>query len=76
MALPESNALIVLDVMLSGIDGWKALFGVRRAGKRVPVLFLTARADVDDRVKGLDSAPMITSSNPFPEAAATSQRSS
>ena len=46
--------LIVLDVMLPGIDGWEVLRGMRRAGNQVPVLFLTARDDVDDRVKGLE----------------------
>jgi len=46
--------LIVLDVMLPGMDGWQVLRGVRQAGKDVPVLFLTARDDVTDRVKGLE----------------------
>lgn len=54
MALTESYDLIVLDVMLPGIDGWEVLRGIRRAGNQVPVLFLTARDDVDDRVKGLE----------------------
>ena len=46
--------LIILDVMLPGLDGWKVLEGLRRAGKSMPVLFLTARDQVDDRVKGLE----------------------
>ncbi len=53
-ALTEGYDLIVLDVMLPGIDGWEVLRGIRRAGNLVPVLFLTARDDVDDRVKGLE----------------------
>lgn len=53
-ALTEAYDLAVLDVMLPGIDGWKVLEGIRRAGKDMPVLFLTARDDVDDRVKGLE----------------------
>jgi len=53
-ALTEGYDLIVLDVMLPGIDGWEVLRGIRRAGNQVPVLFLTARDDVDDRVKGLE----------------------
>ena len=54
LALNEAYDLIVLDVMLPGMDGWQVLQGVRRAGKDVPVLFLTARDEVTDRVKGLE----------------------
>ncbi len=54
LALTEAYDLAVLDVMLPGIDGWQVLAGVRRAGKDMPVLFLTARDEVDDRVKGLE----------------------
>ncbi|MEW5967450.1 MAG: heavy metal response regulator transcription factor [Pseudomonadota bacterium] len=46
--------LMILDVMLPGISGWQVLEGVRRAGGQMPVLFLTARDQVADRVKGLD----------------------
>lgn len=53
-ALTEAYDLIVLDVMLPGMTGWQILEGIRRAGKDVPVLFLTARDHVDDRVKGLE----------------------
>jgi two-component system copper resistance phosphate regulon response regulator CusR len=53
-ALEDEYELIVLDVMLPGIDGWAVLQSLRRAGKHVPVLFLTARDQVDDRVKGLE----------------------
>jgi DNA-binding response OmpR family regulator len=45
---------IVLDVMLPGKDGWTVLQHVRRQGSNVPVLMLTARDAVDDRVKGLN----------------------
>jgi two-component system copper resistance phosphate regulon response regulator CusR len=54
VALTEDYDLIVLDVMLPGIDGWEVLQGVRRGGKQLPVLFLTARDRVDERVKGLE----------------------
>jgi len=54
LALSEAYDLAILDVMLPGIDGWQVLQGVRRAGKDTPVLFLTARDQVDDRVKGLE----------------------
>jgi two-component system copper resistance phosphate regulon response regulator CusR len=54
LALTESHDLAILDVMLPGLDGWALLAGIRRAGKDLPVLFLTARDAVDDRVKGLE----------------------
>ncbi|MDP2868653.1 MAG: heavy metal response regulator transcription factor [Methyloversatilis sp.] len=53
-ALTEAYDLIILDVMLPGLSGWQILEGIRKAGKDVPVLFLTARDHVDDRVKGLE----------------------
>ncbi len=55
LALAEDYDLVVLDIMLPGIDGWQVLQAIRRSGKDLPVLILTARDDVDDRVKGLDA---------------------
>ena len=46
--------LLILDVMLPRRDGWDVLRELRRHGKQTPTLFLTARDDVDDRVKGLE----------------------
>jgi two-component system, OmpR family, copper resistance phosphate regulon response regulator CusR len=46
--------LAILDIMLPGLDGWTILETARRAKSRTPVLFLTARDAVDDRVRGLD----------------------
>ena len=54
LALTESYDLAVLDVTLPGIDGWQVLQGIRRTGREFPVLFLTARDEVDDRVHGLE----------------------
>ena len=54
LATSSEYDLIVLDVMLPGLDGWEVVEGIRRAGRRTPVLFLTARDAVEDRVKGLD----------------------
>ncbi|GAA5159108.1 heavy metal response regulator transcription factor [Viridibacterium curvum] len=54
LALSEDYALAILDVMLPGLDGWQILAGLRRAGRDMPVLFLTARDQVEDRVKGLE----------------------
>jgi two-component system copper resistance phosphate regulon response regulator CusR len=53
-ALEQAYDLVVLDVMLPGLDGWAVLGGIRKSGKDMPVLFLTARDHVDDRVKGLE----------------------
>src|SRR5262249_39074036 len=46
--------LLILDVMVPGRDGWSILRELRGAGREVPVLFLTARDAIDDRVKGLE----------------------
>jgi two-component system copper resistance phosphate regulon response regulator CusR len=53
-ALSETYDLLILDVMMPGIDGWEVIRSVRATGSPVPVLFLTARDGVDDRVKGLE----------------------
>ncbi|MEO8409303.1 MAG: heavy metal response regulator transcription factor [Propionivibrio sp.] len=53
-ALTINYDLVVLDVMLPVLDGWGVLRGIRAAGKDIPVLFLTARDEVDDRVRGLE----------------------
>ena len=54
LAMTESFDLIVLDVMLPDVDGWRIVQSLREAGHQTPVLFLTARDSVDDRVKGLE----------------------
>lgn len=46
--------LLILDVMLPGLNGWEILRRLREQGCSTPVLFLTARDSVDDRVKGLE----------------------
>jgi len=46
--------LLILDVMLPERDGWSILSELRRGGKQVPVIFLTARDAIHDRVKGLE----------------------
>jgi two-component system copper resistance phosphate regulon response regulator CusR len=53
-ALTIENDLIILDVMLPGRDGWSILTALRKAGNQTPVLFLTARDQVHDRIKGLE----------------------
>ena len=54
LALTGDYALLILDVMLPGRDGWQILQAVRSAGLDMPVLFLTARDAVEDRVHGLE----------------------
>jgi two-component system OmpR family response regulator len=46
---------VVLDLMLPGLDGLQVLAELRRSGQHVPVLVLTARDSIEDRVAGLDS---------------------
>jgi two-component system, OmpR family, copper resistance phosphate regulon response regulator CusR len=46
--------LVILDVMLPGRDGWSVLSALRQGNLRTPVLLLTARDAVEDRVKGLE----------------------
>jgi two-component system, OmpR family, copper resistance phosphate regulon response regulator CusR len=53
-ALEESYDLVILDVMLPGMNGWEVLQGIRKRGLQMPVLFLTARDQIEDRVKGLE----------------------
>ncbi len=53
-ALEGDHDLLILDVMLPGLDGWEILRRLRRQGREMPVLFLTARDQVEDRVKGLE----------------------
>jgi two-component system copper resistance phosphate regulon response regulator CusR len=47
-------ALVVLDVMLPRLDGWSVLRELRRSGQETPVIILSARDSVEDRVKGLE----------------------
>jgi two-component system OmpR family response regulator len=54
-AIGEDYDVIILDRMLPGLDGLAIIKTIRSAGRRVPVLFLTALGGVDDRVEGLDA---------------------
>jgi two-component system copper resistance phosphate regulon response regulator CusR len=55
LARTRDYELAILDVMLPGRNGWEVLRELRLAGKTWPVLFLTARDSVEDRVRGLES---------------------
>ncbi|MEO6697844.1 MAG: heavy metal response regulator transcription factor [Paraperlucidibaca sp.] len=53
-ALHNEYDLIILDVMLPEMTGWEVLASIRHAGLTMPILFLTARDQVADRVRGLE----------------------
>ena len=54
LAREGGHDLIILDVMLPGRDGWSILSELRQRGLKTPILFLTARDAVEDRVRGLE----------------------
>jgi two-component system OmpR family response regulator len=55
LALGTDYDAVVLDLMLPGRDGLEVLRAARRKGRRTPVLVLTARSAIEDRVRGLDA---------------------
>ena len=57
--------LIILDVMLPGMNGFEIARNIRKEGIQTPVLMLTARADTDDKVEGLDSGADDYLTKPF-----------
>lgn len=63
--LSENYDGAILDVMMPEMDGFTVLTKVREMGNDVPVLMLTAKADVDDRVMGLDCGADDYLTKPF-----------
>jgi two-component system response regulator MtrA len=57
-----SPDLVILDLMLPGIDGYRVLEGIRESGNRVPVMILSARGEEVDKVRGfrLDADQYVT----------------
>ena len=53
--LQKEPDLVILDVMMPYIDGVEVCHRIRESGSQVPILMLTAKDDIQDRVKGLDS---------------------
>ena len=49
----EPVDLILLDVMMPGMDGFEVCTALRAAGKRIPVILLTAKDDIDTRLEGM-----------------------
>ena len=64
-ALSGIYDLLVLDVMLPGLDGFALLQRLRSTGSRLPVLMLTARGELSDRVRGLDQGADYYLTKPF-----------
>jgi two-component system response regulator MprA len=56
---------VILDVLMPGLDGLEVCKRLRRAGSRLPVLMLTARDEVEDRVAGLDAGADDYVTKPF-----------
>jgi len=56
---------VILDIMMPKIDGLTVLQTIRRKGSRIPVLLLTAKAEIDDRVTGLDAGADDYLTKPF-----------
>lgn len=54
-ALEEGPDLVLLDLMMPGLDGFAVCGELRRLARRMPVLMLTAKGQVEDRVQGLDA---------------------
>ena len=65
MALTNIYDAIILDVMLPGKNGFEIAKEVRKQGIRTPILMLTAKSELDDKVSGLDSGADDYLTKPF-----------
>jgi DNA-binding response OmpR family regulator len=65
LALSESFDMVVLDLMLPGVGGMEVLARLREAKPDLPVIVLTARGDIEDRVAGLDAGAVDYLVKPF-----------
>jgi DNA-binding response OmpR family regulator len=61
----NSYDIVILDVMIPGKDGFEVCRELRKSGKRMPVLMLTARDAVEDRIRGLDHGADDYLTKPF-----------
>lgn len=64
-AMSGIHDAIILDVMLPGMDGFSILSHLRKSGIKTPVMMLTARAGVEDRIRGLESGADYYLPKPF-----------
>jgi two-component system alkaline phosphatase synthesis response regulator PhoP len=74
-ALEEKPDLILLDIMMPKLDGFALCAELRRLGHLTPVLMLTAKGQVEDRVRGLDVGADDYLVKPFSTPANNSRRS-
>jgi two-component system, OmpR family, response regulator MprA len=65
LELEQQPDAVILDVLMPGTDGLEVSRSIRQSGNRVPVLMLTARAEVGDRVAGLDAGADDYLTKPF-----------
>ena len=65
LEVTEEPDAVILDVLMPGVDGLEVCRRLRRAGSKLPVLMLTARTEVDDRVAGLDAGADDYVTKPF-----------
>ncbi len=61
----DNYDVVVMDIMMPVIDGITALRKIRESGNRIPVLMLTAKTEIDDKVLGLDSGANYYLTKPF-----------
>ncbi|HEY3787301.1 MAG TPA: response regulator transcription factor [Urbifossiella sp.] len=62
---PEAIDLIILDLMLPGMSGYAVCEAIRNAGHSVPILMLSARTLVEDRIRGFDAGTDLYLQKPF-----------
>ena len=62
---PQTIDLIILDLMLPGMSGYAVCEAIRAAGHNVPILMLSARTLVEDRIRGFDAGTDLYLQKPF-----------
>jgi len=65
VARDDEFDLLILDIGLPGMDGFHVLSEIRNRGQRLPVIFLTARDELDDKITGLEGGADDYMTKPF-----------
>ena len=65
VARDDEFDLLILDIGLPGMDGFHVLSEIRNRGQRLPVIFLTARDELDDKISGLEGGADDYMTKPF-----------